>query len=258
MANNDLLHEQQDNILLVTFNRPNKLNALTFAMLDTLSELLTTFRKDPMLQVMLIRSTGKFYSTGLDISEGLAPETDSGIDFRDWYRCRIHTLFDEMEAIEKPIISAAQGPCLGGALEMALSCDFRLAATSASYGLPETNIGALPGSGGTSRLTRLVGAAEAKWFIMAAQKVDAQRALRTGLVHEVYPDKDFDQASLKFAQHLAKLPSEVLGVAKLAIEMCQDMDRASARNLERIANTPLSQSQQHKDLVNAFLNRKKG
>jgi enoyl-CoA hydratase/carnithine racemase len=256
MSEPDLLHSESDGVLTVTFNRPQKYNALTFAMLDQLQELADKFREDDSLRVLLITGNGKYYSAGMDISAGLAPETDSGIEFRNWYRTAIHQLFDELEAIEKPIISAAQGPCLGGALEMALSCDFRLAAESAAYGLPETNIGALPGSGGTSRLTRLVGVAEAKWLIMAAQTIDAQRALRVGLVHEVYPDAEFLQRCQAFARHLASLPREVLGMAKLTIESVKDLDRASARNIERMANTQLSQSQEHRDLVAKFLARK--
>lgn len=252
-----LLHETTDGILKITFNRPDKYNALTFSMLEQLAELLDRFRDDNDLRVMLLNANGNYYSAGMDISEGLAPETESGIEFRNWYRRTIHMLFDEFESVEKPIISAIQGPCLGGALEMALSCDFRLAASSATFGLPETNIGALPGSGGTSRLTSLVGAAEAKWLVMAAKMVDAERALRTGLVHEVYPDDQFHDSCVAFAQQLTKLPQEAVGMAKLAIGAIAEVDRSTARNIERLANTPLSQSKEHRDLIQAFLNRKK-
>lgn len=257
MNDSPLLHHQDDGILTVTFNRPDKYNAITTEMLDRMAELAVEFRENDDLRVMLINAKGKYYSAGMDMSAGLTPETGSGIFFRNWYRKSFHLLFDELEAIEKPVISAAQGPCLGGALEMALSCDFRLAAESASYGLPETVLGGLPGSGGTSRLTRIVGTAEAKWMIMAAKTVNAERALRTGLVHEIYPDDAFAEKCREFALHLTTLPREVLGMAKLAIEAVKDLDRATARNVERMANTPLSQSKEHRDLINAFLNRKK-
>ena len=163
MTEKTLLHDEHESILTITFNRPEKYNAITSDMLSQLFDLVHRFREDDGLRVMILKANGKYYSAGMDIETGLAPETESGIEFRNWYRHSFHMLFDELEAIEKPVISAAQGPCLGGALEMALSCDFRLAASSAAYGLPETRIGALPGSGGTSRLTRLVGVAEAKW-----------------------------------------------------------------------------------------------
>ena len=252
-----MLRTAEDSILCITFNRPHKYNALTFAMLAELGEVLDSFREDDNLRVLLLRANGPFYSAGLDVSEGLAPETESGIGFRNWYRREIHRLFDEIEAIEKPIVSAIQGPCLGGALEMALSCDFRLASESAKFGLPETNIGVLPGSGGMSRLTRLVGAAEAKWLVVGAQTIDAQRALRVGLVHEVYAADDFEQRYMDFARYLATLPREAIGAGKLAIDAIADVDRSTARNIERLVNTPLSQSEEHRGLVKAFLNRKK-
>ena len=251
-----LLKDAQDGILSITFNRPDKYNAITFAMLAELSEALDQFREDDSLRVLLLRANGSFYSAGLDVSEGLAPETESGIEFRNWYRRDIHRLFDEFEAIEKPIVSAIQGPCLGGALEMALSCDFRLAAEEAKFGLPETNIGVLPGSGGMSRLTRLVGTAEAKWLVIAAQTIDAERALRVGLVHELYTAEDFEQHYMDFARYLATLPREAIGAGKIAIDAIEDVDRSTARNIERLVNTPLSQSEEHRSLVQAFLNRK--
>ncbi len=256
MSERHLLHEEDGGVLTVTFNRPEKCNAITAGMLERLAGLVERLRDDDGLRVMLLRGNGKYYSSGMDISGGLAPETDGGVEFRKWYRRHLHVLFDELEAIEKPVVSAAHGPCLGGALEMALSCDFRLAAASAAYGLPETRLGVLPGSGGTSRLTRLVGVAEARWLIMAARTIGAERALRVGLVHEVYPDGEFERRCREFALHLAGLPREALGMAKLAIEAARDLDRASARNLERIANTPLVQSREHRELLAAFHRRK--
>ena len=257
MSEPALLQEANDGILSVTFNRPDKYNALTFAMLTELAEAVDRFREDDGLRVLLLRANGRYYSAGLDVSEGLAPETDSGVEFRNWYRRDIHRLFDELEAIEKPIVAAIQGPCLGGALEMALSCDFRLAAASATFGLPETNLGALPGSGGMSRLTRLVGSAEAKWLVMAAQTTGAERALRVGLIHELYHDEEFEDHYWEFARHLAKLPGEAVGAGKVAIDAIEDVDRSTARNIERLVNTSLSQSKEHRELIQAFLGRKK-
>jgi len=252
-----LLLEAQNGVLGITFNRPEKYNAITFAMLEELAEAVDQFREDDGLHVLLLRANGRYYSSGLDISEGLGVDTDSGIDFRNWYRRDIHRLFDELEAIEKPIVAAIQGPCLGGALEMALSCDFRLAAEGAQFGLPETKIGALPGSGGMSRLTRLVGSAEAKWLVMAAQTIDARRARRVGLVHEVYPQESFEEHCQRFTSQLAALPREAVGAGKVAIDAIADVDRTTARHIERLANTPLSQSEEHRSLVQAFLTRKK-
>jgi enoyl-CoA hydratase/carnithine racemase len=138
---------------------------------------------------------------------------------------------------------------------MSLSCDFRLAATSARYGLPEIDIGALPGSGGVSRLTRIAGPHWARWLVMAGEQVSGDQALNMGFVHAVFPDAEFNDRVDTFCARLAKQPYEVMGLAKLSIELAADLDRNQARNVERISNSILFTGQEHKALVQAFLDR---
>jgi enoyl-CoA hydratase/carnithine racemase len=144
-----------------------------------------------------------------------------------------------MEAIEKPFVAAHHATCVGGGLEMSLSCDFRLAAKSASYSFPEGKFGVLPASNGVSRLTRIVGTHWARYLIMANLPVDADRAYTMGLVHEVWPDDVFEQKTLAFCQHVAKQNAEQMGAAKIAIELSRDVGLAQARNVERMANSAL-------------------
>jgi enoyl-CoA hydratase len=127
-------------------------------------------------------------------------------------------------------------------LELSLSCDFRLAAKAARYCLPEIDIGALPGSGGVSRLTRIAGPHWARWLVMAGEQVTSDQALQMGFIHAVYADENFDSQVQAFCAKLAKQPYEVLG-------------RAQARNVERIANSMLFTGAEHKALVQAFLER---
>jgi enoyl-CoA hydratase len=159
--------------------------------------------------------------------------------------------------VEKPVVMAIHGSCLGGALEMACSCDFRLAAQSASFGLPEIRLGVLPGSGGTSRLTRLVGPANAKWLVMAGQDINAERASQMGLVQAVWADEEFDQRSREFCVELAALPQEATAMAKIAIDTVADLDRTGARQVERIANTFLTRSDEHRSIMDELSKRKK-
>jgi enoyl-CoA hydratase len=144
-----------------------------------------------------------------------------------------------MEHIEKPIIAAIHAPCVGGGLELALSCDFRLAAESASFAFPEGLFGVLPASSGVSRLTRICGPHWARWLIMGNQKADAKKAEIMGLVHDVLPDEGFDAAALDFCRHLTKQNGEQMGAAKVAIELCAELGRDSARHVERMANSAL-------------------
>jgi enoyl-CoA hydratase/carnithine racemase len=238
-----VLVEEDDGILIVTLNRPEKYNALNIAMMRTFAEAVDRLRDTPHLKVMLIRSTGKYFSAGADLKEGAGkarPTTGSGI--REMHRRMPHDMrriWDEMEAIEKPFVVAHQGPCVGGGLEMSLSCDFRLASTAARYAFPEGKFAILPATNGVSRLTRLVGAAWARYLVMANMEADAEEARIMGLVHKVYPAETFQDDALAFCRHLAKQNSEQMGTAKIAIELARDLGAHQAASVERLANSAL-------------------
>jgi enoyl-CoA hydratase len=251
-----VLINESDGILDVVLNRPEKYNAISDEMLALLREAADRFASKRDLRVMLIRANGKYFSAGVEINADISPDVgDSTLEGRRWYRTKWHSFFDELEAIEKPVVAAHQGPCLGGGLELSLSCDFRLAAPSARYGLPELEIGALPGSGGISRLTRLAGPHWTRWLAMAGEQVTAEQALSMGIVHAIYGEEDFENRTRAFCSKLATRSYELLGLAKLAIELATDLDRAQARNVERISNSILFTGAEHKALVHAFVER---
>lgn len=248
---------ERDGIFEVVLNRPEKYNAISDGMLDRLRAAVDEFAGRRSARVLLIRAVGRYFSAGMEVSPDITPDVGaSTLDGRAWYRKKFHLLFDELEAVEKPVVVAHQGPCLGGGLEMSLSCDFRLAAASARYGLPELEIGALPGSGGISRLTRLVGPHWARWLAMAGEQVSAEEAVRMGFVHAVYPDGEFDARVNDFCVRLADRPYELLGLAKLAIELAADLDRGQGRNVERITNSILFTGSEHRELLGQFLARR--
>jgi enoyl-CoA hydratase len=251
-----LMMSERERVLEVTLNRPEKYNAISDDMWDGLREAVSLIGARRDLRVLLIRANGEYFSAGSDLNPETTPEFGgSTLEGRRWFRNKWHLLFDEFEALEKPIVVAHQGPCLGGAFEMSLSCDFRLAADSACYALPEIEIGALPGSGGISRLTRLAGPHWARWFIMAGEYVTADQALSMGIVHAVFPDEALEQQAQSFCTRLAAKPYEVLGLAKLSIELVTDLDRAQARNVERISGSILFTGEEHKSLLRAYLDR---
>jgi enoyl-CoA hydratase/carnithine racemase len=182
--------------------------------------------------------------------------TKTMVNARRDYRRSLHIFFDEMEAVEKPIVMAIHGPCLGLGVEMAGAVDFRLASESARFGLPEIDIGVIAGSGGTSRFTRLCGVGWSKWLSMAGEQIDARTAMMAGFVQAVWPDDTFEEQVWAFCQRLQTRPAEVQGVAKLAVELCYDLDRQQARHVERIVNTPLMM-RDNSDLVAKVLGRSK-
>ncbi len=242
-----LLIQAQDGILIATLNRPDKLNAINREMMDLLTQAVLRFRDDAELKVMLIRATGRYFSSGADLKGGgeqktVSPTKHTASGIRENHRLNLNNmqqLWDEMEHIEKPFVVAHQAMCVGGGLELSLSCDFRLAAKSAGYAFPEGLFGVLPASSGVSRLTRICGPHWARWLIMANKPAPADMALTMGLVHQVFPDASFEEEVMDFCRHLTKQNPEQMGAAKVAIELCAELGRDSARHVERMANSAL-------------------
>jgi enoyl-CoA hydratase/carnithine racemase len=243
-----MLVEQDGAILIATLNRPEKLNALSRETMEIFESAVLRFRDTPELKVMLIRATGRYFSAGADLRQGSAPPDYSrGSIIRETHRLKLNgmqRIYDEMEHIEKPFVVAHQGTCVGGGLEMSLSCDFRLAAESAKYSFPESKFGSLPASNGVSRLTRIVGTHWARYLVMGNCIADARKAEIMGLVHEVWPDEGFQERALEFCHHLCRNDAEQMGVAKLAIELCKDVGLEQARHVERMANSTLMMAPQ--------------
>ena len=252
-----LLTEEVDGILIATLNRPEKLNAITAQMMQLFEQALLRFRDTPELKVMLIRATGRYFCAGADMKAGGSRDIKrTGSAIRENHRLQLHgmhRIYDEMEHIEKPIVAAHHAACVGGGLEMSLSCDFRLAAKSASYAFPEGLFGVLPASNGVSRLTRICGPHWARYLIMANRKADADRALIMGLVHEVFPDESFEQDVMDFCRHLAKQNGEQMGAAKLAIELAYEVGRDQARQVERLANSALMLNPSYLETVETYV-----
>lgn len=237
-----LLTTEEGAILIVTLNRPEKLNAITGQMMGLFETALRRFRDTPELKVMLIRSTGRYFCSGADMRGADQAPARTATAIREKHRLQLHgmhRIYDEMEHIEKPIVVAHHGMCVGGGLEMSLSCDFRLASRSAGYAFPEGKFGVLPASNGVSRLTRIIGTHWSRYLIMANLPVNADKALIMGLVHEVYPDETFGDDVMAFCRHLAQQHAEQMGAAKIAIELAHDVGLAQARNVERMANSAL-------------------
>ena len=240
-----ILIGEEGPILIATFNRPDKLNAMSRALMTGLREAVERFRDTPEYKLMLIRAKGRYFSSGADLKDrgedpSFPPATGSAL--REFHRrlpSGMRQLWDEIEHIEKPFVVAHQGTCVGGSLEMSLSCDFRLAAASASYAFPESQFGVLPATNGVSRLTRLVGPHWARLFIMANMPVTAQEALNMGLVHKIYPDETFQEDVMAFCRHVAAQNGEVMGAAKIAIELAHDLAVDQAAAVERMANATL-------------------
>jgi len=155
------------------------------------------------------------------------------------------------------VIAAINGVAAGGGLELALSCDFRIASETAKLGFPENNVGLIPGSGGCSRLVKLVGIARAKRLVMSGEMIEARRALEMGLVEEVLPAEELLPKTMAFARQLAEKAPLALGLAKLVLNACANVDPGTGRHLERLGQSILKRTEDHEEGAKAFVEKRK-
>jgi len=242
----------------ITLNRPNKLNAINAVMLQELSEALDTIEKDANTKCVIIVGEGeKAFSAGADLTElqKLTPETAAE------FSAKGQQVFSKLEALSKPVVAAINGYALGGGLELALACDFRLASDNAELGCPEMKLGFIPGWGGTQRLPRIVGVAEAKRLIMLGDRVKADEAYKIGLVDKVVPQKELKAETVAVAQRLGECPPAALKYAKRAINSVTAVSFEDGLKKERDFFAMLFSSKETRDKIEAFgsqRNKKEG
>lgn len=251
-----VLERPHEGVAVLRLNRPDNLNSWNQPMRRELREAVWELSEDANLRALVITGTGRGFSAGEDV-RGMGDLTSIGPrGFRQHVRA-FHNVFDEIEQMEVPVIAAINGVAAGGGFEMALSCDFRFAAEGAKLGLPEGNVGLIPGSGGISRLVKIVGPATAKWLVMTGEMVPAQRALELGVVHEVVSDDGLMERALDFARRLAAKAPLALGTAKLVINQCANVDVETGRNFERIGQSVLKLTEDHREGAQAFVEKRK-
>jgi enoyl-CoA hydratase len=247
--------ERRDGIAVMTLNRPEALNAWNAKMREEMRDAVRSLVEDDALRVAIVTGAGRAFAAGEDV-RGMGDLSALGPrGFRRRVRM-IHNVFDDIEQMEVPVIAAINGVAAGGGLELALSCDFRIASAAAKMGLPENNVGLIPGSGGISRLVKLVGPSRAKRLVMTGEIIPAGRALEIGLVDEVVPAAELMPRCLDFAALLAKKAPLALGTAKLVINQCVNVDTETGRNFERIAQSVLKLTEDHKEGSAAFVEKR--
>ena len=238
MAPAVLIYEKDDGIVWVTLNRPEVLNALNTAMRDELWQVLQALRDDPDVAVAIFKGAGeRAFSAGADISEfGTAP---SVVEARRARRER--DLWDYMLAIEKPLIAAIHGFALGAGLELSMCCDLRIAAEDARLGLPEVSLAYIPSAGGTQLLPRTVSPGLAMGLILSGDAIDAQEALRIGLVQRVVPRQRLYAEAETLARQLMTRGPLALRYAKAAVTQGLDLPLTEGLALEaRLARLVLA------------------
>ena len=202
MALQNIILEHEKGIATLYINRPEKLNALNKATIQELHETLKMVDENPEVRVIIITGTGeKAFVAGADIAEFAHFSAEEGAQLAAKGQ---QLLFDFIENMKTPVIAAVNGFALGGGLELAMACHFRIASENAKMGLPETSLGVIPGYGGTQRLSQLVGKGRAMEMILTAGMIDAETAKIYGLVNHVVPQEELFSAYMTIATRIMK------------------------------------------------------
>lgn len=250
-----LRFENTNGVTTIVLNNPEKLNALNLTMQQELLEALRRCRDDGEIRIIIITGAGeKAFCVGAEIQGFIGMTSIKGYRLMRDLGYEVHRL---MEVMEKPIIAAVNGYCLAGGLEIALSCDMIVAAEEAQFGVPEINIGIIPGWGGSVRLPRAIGARRAKEWIMTGKRFSALEAERIGLVTRVVPRVTLMVEVRKLAEELAVKSSNALRMAKMVINLsleAADIDAGLA--IERGAVSILLGSEDCAEGVAAFLEKR--
>jgi enoyl-CoA hydratase len=224
-----VLYEKDGPLALVALNRPTMLNAYNVQMRDDLYQALHAVRDDPEVRAMILRGEGPAFSTGGDVSEfGSAPSPTAARDIR-WRRDVWGTLL----SLPQPTIAAVHGYTVGGGMEMALLCDICVAADDTIFFLPETGLGMIPGVGGTQTAPRAIGLGRALDMVLTGRRVNAEEALRIGLVNRVVPRQTLLTAAKALAYTLAQHDPKSISLAKRAIRQGADLSLSEGLDLER-------------------------
>lgn len=229
----DVLLEEKNHVGLLTFNRPKSLNAISRGLIGGMKEAAEYIDTHPEIRVVIMTGSGdKAFCAGLDLKKVVMPGESilDGWNVRTMHdaieKCR--NVFTMYEKLPVPIIAAIHGYCLGGGVEISLCCDIRLAADNAVFAMPETKLGIVPDMGGSSRLPRIVGPGMAKELIFTGRRIDANEALRIGLVQHVYPKDQLMAEAWKMAEEIAAVTPQVTQGAKSVINfsMSSPLDAA--------------------------------
>ncbi len=242
-----------DGIGTIRLDRP-PMNALNIDIQEGLRHAAATFTSDSEVRAVVVYGGEKVFAAGADIKE-MADMSYVDMSARAG---ALSSAFDSIARIPKPVVAAITGYALGGGCELALACDWRVAAADAKLGQPEINLGVIPGAGGTQRLARLIGPARTKDLIMSGRFVDAEEALRIGLVDRVVPaDADVYEAAVALVKPYTTGPAAALRAAKLAVDGGLDMDLGSGRAWESQLFAALFATEDKQEGMAAFVAKRK-
>lgn len=246
-----LLVEKRDEVGVITLNRPKALNALNSTVMNEMRHIMQAFTSDDSIGAIVITGSEKAFAAGADIKEM------QSLDFVDAYLGDFIGGWDDVANTRKPVIAAVSGFALGGGCELAMICDFIIAADTAKFGQPEITLGIIPGMGGSQRLTRAVGKAKAMDLILTGRMMDAVEAERAGLVSRIVaPERLLDEA-VDAATRIASLSRASVLMAKESVNRAFELPLAEGLRFERRLFHSLFATKDQKEGMAAFVEKRK-
>ena len=250
MSYENIIVETKGKVGLITLNRPDALNALNSALIGELGEAIGGFEADPKIGCVIVTGSDHAFAAGADIKE-MTNKT-----FVDAYTSDFLSSWEQISRARKPVIAAVAGYALGGGCELAMMCDFIIAAESAVFGQPEINLGLIPGAGGTQRLTHAVGKSKAMEMCLSGRRMGAEEAERSGLVARVVPAGELMNEALKSAETIASMSLPAVMIAKEAVNRAYETTLAEGVRFERRMFFSLFSTQDQKEGASAFIEKR--
>jgi len=252
MAYETLLVEQRGEVLLITLNRPEALNALNAKLMNEMTAVLDKSEQDDSVGVVVITGSAKAFAAGADIKEMQSKS------YMDVYKEDFITAnWERVTRCRKPVIAAVAGFALGGGCELAMMCDFIIAADTAKFGQPEINLGVMPGAGGSQRLTRFVGKSKSMDMNMTGRMMDAVEAERSGLVSRVVPAAELIDKAIEIANVIAAKSRPSVMMTKEAVNRSYEVSLSEGVRFERRVFHSLFATEDQKEGMNAFVEKRK-
>jgi len=251
MAQKHIKVETRDAVGLITMNRPKALNALCAELVQELGQALDEFEANDEIGAIVLTGSEKAFAAGADIKE-MADKTYMDAYLEDF----ITDGWERVSTVRKPIIAAVAGYALGGGCEVAMMCDFIIAADNAKFGQPEITLGTIPGAGGTQRLTRFVGKSKAMDMCLTGRMMDAAEAERSGLASRVVAPEDLLEEAIKTAQRIAKLSRPVAIMAKECVNRAYETTLAEGIRFERRIFQSTFATEDQKEGMAAFVEKR--
>ncbi len=252
MTPKNILVRTEGAVGVITLNRPQALNALNSELLDELVTALENWDRDDAVRAIVLTGSERAFAAGADIRE-MAPQS-----YMDMFKSNFFAAAaDRIAAIRKPIVAAVAGFALGGGCELAMLCDFIIAADNAKFGQPEINLGVMPGIGGTQRLTRFVGKSKAMEMCLTGRQMDAAEAERSGLVSRVVPLAELRGEALKAAQAIAAKSVPIVMMTKETVNRAYETTLAEGVRFERRLFHAMFATEDQKEGMAAFSEKRK-